>query len=64
MTTPMKNRALKGLPNVLHDQTIPNTLGGVSPPRAPARRRIPASSLAIGAGVLIALALALLTRAA
>jgi hypothetical protein len=60
----MKNQALKALPNVLHDQTIPNTLGGISPPMAPARRQLPVSSLAIGAGVLIALAVAALTRAA
>jgi hypothetical protein len=31
---------------------------------APARRQLPVSSLAIGAGVLIALAVAALTRAA
>ncbi len=64
MTAPTKNQALKALPNVLHDQTMPNTLGGISPPTAPERGRPSARSLAIAAGVLIALAVALVTRAA
>jgi hypothetical protein len=36
----MQNQALKALPNVLHDQTVPNRLGGVSQPRPVARRSV------------------------
>jgi hypothetical protein len=58
----MQNQALQALPNVLHDQTVPNSLGGVTQPRPVARRRVPVRTLTTAAVVLAAL-VALLTRA-
>ena len=34
---PMQNQAVTTIPNVLSDQTVPNTLGGVGQPRLVAR---------------------------
>ena len=59
-----QNQPSKALPNVLHDQTAPNTLGGISPPAAPARRPLPTTTLAIAAGVVLALIVAIVARAA
>jgi hypothetical protein len=59
-----QNQPLKALPNVLHDQTVPNTLGRMGPPRAAPRRRAPVRVLAASAGVVLAVVVAILARAA
>lgn len=42
MYTPTQNQAQAGPPaNVLHDQGIPNTLGGVGPRSTPEQLRLP-----------------------
>lgn len=35
--TPIQNQAVSTIPNVLSDQTVPNTLGGVGGPRVAVR---------------------------
>jgi hypothetical protein len=60
MVTPTQNQAEVGPPlNVLHDQGIPNTLGGVGPPSAPVRLRLPAGVF-VAAAVVIVIVLAIL----
>jgi hypothetical protein len=64
--TSLQNQSLAALPNVLRDQTIPNTLGGVGAPRpAPRQRTVGVSRAVLGviAAVVIAALLALLARA-
>jgi hypothetical protein len=42
MARPTQNQAQAGPPiNVLHDQTIPNTLGGIGPPTTATRLPLP-----------------------
>ncbi len=64
---PLQNPALTALPNVLHDQTVPNRLGGVGAP-GPAGRRVPMVGPVAAAGVILLIGLvallALLARAA
>ena len=56
---PQQNQAITALPNVLREQTLPNTLGGVSDPgRFVARRRAPAATSAVVAGALFAVLIA------
>ncbi len=69
--TIQKNRPLIALPNVLRDQTVPNTLGGVRPPpdatarpRPSARPAPSARAVALGVGIVIALAWILMGRGA
>ena len=38
MSGSLQNQAITAPPNVLRDQTVPNTLGGVSDPTAVVRR--------------------------
>ena len=52
--TGVQNQALKALPNVLRDQTIPNTLGGIGLPRPASRSRLPVGALAAAAVVILA----------
>jgi hypothetical protein len=60
MATPIQNEAQAGPPvNVLHDQNIPNTLGGVRPPTKAVRLRLPAAAF-VAAVVVIALVLVIL----
>ena len=60
MMTQPQNQGLKALPNVLRDQTVPNTLGGVGAPRPVARRRAPLRvPVAAAVGLALALAVAL-----
>jgi hypothetical protein len=62
--TMKQNRQLIAIPNVLRDQTAPNTLSGMhdnaarQPARAP-RRRLPVGTVSavIGIGILVALLL-------
>lgn len=55
--TSLQNQSLVALPNVLRDQTVPNTLGGVGAPKPAARRR-PMSVSRAAAGVIVAAVLA------
>ncbi len=57
--TSMRNQALEALPNVLQNQTIPNTLGGLGPSSPPARPRLPAGALVAAVAVILAVALML-----
>lgn len=60
-----KNRRLIALPNVLRDQTEPNTLGGMRAAPASVRRiQLPVRAIALAAGVVIAILVILLGRAA
>lgn len=52
--TGMQNQALKASPNVLRDQTIPNTLGGIGLARPARRSRLPLGALAAAALVILA----------
>ena len=54
MATPTQNQAKVGPPlNVLHDQGIPNTLGGVGPPSTDVGLRVPVGVLVAAAGVIV-----------
>ena len=63
----LQNPALTALPNVLHDQTVPNRLGGVGAP-GPEGRRVPVVRPVAAAGVILVtglvVLLALVARAA
>ena len=68
--TMQKNQQLRALPNVLREQTVPNTLRGMRQEPASGRRAslpalpaLPIRTIAIAAGVAVALALVLLGRA-
>ena len=54
MATPTQNQAKVGPPlNVLHDQGIPNTLGGVGPPITPVGLRLPVGVFVAAAAVIV-----------
>jgi hypothetical protein len=60
MAIPTQNQAKVGPPlNVLHDQGIPNTLGGVGPPSTPVGLRLPVGVF-VAAAVVIVIVLAIL----
>jgi hypothetical protein len=55
MATPIQNQAQVGPPvNVLHDQNIPNTLGGIGPPSTPVRLRLPVGAFVAAVVVIVA----------
>jgi len=55
MATPIQNQAQAGPPvNVLHDQNIPNTLGGIGPPAAAVRLRLPVGAFVAAVVVIVA----------
>ena len=55
MAKPTQNQAQAGpAVNVLHDQNIPNTLGGIGPPTTAARFRIPAGAFVAAVVVIVA----------
>lgn len=57
MATPVQNEAQAGPPvNVLHDQNIPNTLGGIRPPTKAVRLRLPVAAF-LAAVVVIGIVL-------
>lgn len=63
MARPTQNQAQAGPPiNVLHDQTIPNTLGGIGPPATAARLRLPVGAIVAAVVVIVALLLILAGR--
>jgi hypothetical protein len=54
MATPMQNEAQAGPPvNVLHDQNIPNTLGGIRPPTKTVRLRLPVAAFVAAVIVIV-----------
>jgi len=60
MPAPTQNQAQVGPPvNVLHDQNIPNTLGGIGPPKPAVGLRLPAGAV-VAAVVVIAVVLVIL----
>jgi hypothetical protein len=60
MATPMQNQAQAGPPvNVLHDQNIPNTLGGIGPPTTAVRLRLPVAAF-VAAVIVIVIVLVIL----
>jgi len=63
--TMQKNRQLIAIPNVLRDQTAPNSLGGLRPPPARAvRPRLRLRAIAFFAAGVLALTLVLMGRGA
>ncbi|HEY6570721.1 MAG TPA: hypothetical protein VIZ22_10540 [Candidatus Limnocylindrales bacterium] len=56
--TPLQNQAITTLPNVIRDQTMPNTLGGVSDPSPFLPRRAPSVASAVVAAGLVATVIA------
>jgi hypothetical protein len=59
MTFP-QNQAITARPNVLSDQTVPNTLSGVGQPGAAVRRPAPSGSSVVRLGALLVVAIGLL----
>lgn len=49
----LQNQAITAPPNVLRDQTVPNTLGGVSDPTAVVRRGSRLGARVAGFAVLV-----------
>jgi hypothetical protein len=63
MARPTQNQAQAGPPiNVLHDQTIPNTLGGIGPPTTAARFRFPVGVRVAAVVVIVAVLVILAGR--
>ena len=55
MATPMQNQAQVGPPvNVLHDEGIPNTLGGIGPPTTAVGLRLPVGAFVAAVVVIVA----------
>ena len=62
--TMQKNQPLHALPNVLREQTVPNTLRGMrQEPMSSRRSALPISTLALVLGAAVALAVILIGRA-
>jgi hypothetical protein len=59
MTFP-QNQAITARPNVLSDQTVPNTLSGVGQPGAAVRRPVPWGSSVVRLGALLVVVMGLL----
>jgi len=63
MATPVQNEAQAGPPvNVLHDQNIPNTLGGVRPPTTAMQLRLPVAAFVAAVVVIAAVLVILVAR--
>ncbi len=62
MVKSTQNQAQAGPPvNVLHDQNVPNTLGGIGPPTTAGRLRLPVGAVVaavVAIGVVLVLLLA------
>jgi hypothetical protein len=50
--TMLQNQARKGLPNVLHDASVPNTIRGIGLPTPDARFPLRVLTVAAAAGIL------------
>ena len=59
----LRTSMVEAIPNVLQDQTVPNTLGGIGPP-APARRARPSNGILIVVGAAVAAIAALIVARA
>ena len=55
---PLQNQAITATPNVIRDQTVPNTLGGVSDPKPFLPQRVPTVAAVLVAGGLVLAAIA------
>jgi hypothetical protein len=65
MVTPTQNQAEAGPPvNVLHDQGIPNTLGGVGPPSTAVPLRLPLGVFVVAVIVIVIVIVILVGRLA
>jgi hypothetical protein len=63
MATPIQNEAQAGPPvNVLHDQNIPNTLGGIRPPTTAVQLRLPVAAFVAAIVVIAAVLVILVAR--
>jgi hypothetical protein len=63
MATPTQNQARLGPPlNVLHDENIPNTLGGIGPPATGVGLRLPVGSLVAVLVLIVAVLVILVER--
>jgi hypothetical protein len=63
MARPTQNQAQAGPPlNVLHDQTPPNTLGGIGPPSMAPRLHLPVSVFVAAVVVIVAVVVILVGR--
>jgi hypothetical protein len=63
MARPTQNQAQAGpAANVLHDENVPNTLGGVGPPTTAVRLRVPVGALMAATVVIVAVLLILVAR--
>lgn len=63
MAGPTQNQAQAGPPvNVLHDQNVPNTLGGIGPPATGARLRLPMGAFVAAVVVIMAVLVILVAR--
>jgi hypothetical protein len=60
--TSTANQVLDALPNVLRDQRVPNTLGGIGPPVPAPKLRLPVRALAIVAVAVAAVIAFLVLR--
>ena len=63
MTT-TRTPGVVALPNVLQDQTVPNTIGGIGPPIVVGPRRRPSGRvLMVGAAAIVAAIVLVVSRA-
>jgi hypothetical protein len=63
MPAPTQNQAQAGPPvNVLHDQRVPNTLGGIGLPAVATRRRLPTGAIVAAVAVIVAVLVVLVER--
>jgi len=63
MTRPTQNQAQAGpAANVLRDENVPNTLGGVGPPTTAVRLRVPVGALVAATVVIVAVLVMLVAR--
>jgi hypothetical protein len=65
MAAPSQNQAQVGPPlNVLHDQGVPNTLGGIGPPTTTVRLRLPVRVVVAAVVVIVVVLVILVARPA
>jgi len=65
MAAPTQNQAQRGsTPNALHDQGIPNTLGGIGSPTTPRRSRLSVRVFVIAVVVIVVVLVSLVARPA
>ena len=63
MARPTQNEARLGPPlNVLHDENVPNTLGGIGPPAPTVRLRLPVGAVVAVLVLIVAVIVILVGR--